>query len=270
MNMNHLVHTDREPVRNAYWSDLASYRWMSTLSNHAWAWEFLRRDPGYRYAYNDAVAEIAAGDALPDSTALRFGLLRFGDPDQDALVANVFWRMRACREVLPLATSPMDSGTAAGTLHLENLQCRTTVCNFGADQRKDVLFAQDGRFLQLAVFGDTPLAEALLLTPALPAPGYADSRLLAVRRLTDLVKHGWMRPALYPRQPRAERLMRVVQALDGWQAEVSHRDIGIALYGDARIERDWMHPGDNLRDQVRRAIRYGRDLMADGYKRFLN
>jgi len=60
------------------------------------------------------------------------------------------------------------------------------------------------------------------------------------------------------------------QALDGWQAEVSHRDIGIALYGDARVERDWMHPGDNLRDQVRRAIRYGRDLMADGYKRFLN
>jgi hypothetical protein len=157
MNMNHLVHTDREPVRNAYWSDLASYRWMSTLSNHAWAWEFLRRDPGYRCAYDSAVAEIAAGDALPDSPALRFGLLRFGDPDQDALVANVFWRMRACREVLPLATSPMDSGTAAGTLHLENLQCRTTVCNFGADQRKDVLFAQDGRFLQLAVFGDTPL-----------------------------------------------------------------------------------------------------------------
>jgi hypothetical protein len=104
----------------------------------------------------------------------------------------------------------------------------------------------------------------------LPAPGYADSRLLAVRRLTDLVKHGWMRPSLYPRQQRSERLMRVVQALDGWQAEVSHRDIGIALYGDARVERDWMHPGDNLRDQVRRAIRYGRDLMADGYKRFLN
>jgi hypothetical protein len=73
-----------------------------------------------------------------------------------------------------------------------------------------------------------------------------------------------------PRQQRSERLMRVVQALDGWQAEVSHRDIGIALYGDTRVERDWMHPGDNLRDQVRRAIRYGRDLMADGYKRFLN
>jgi len=268
--MIHLVHTDREPVRNSYWSDLASYRWMSDLSNLAWAWEFLRRDPGYRCAYKSSVADTPAADAPAESPALRFGLLRFGDPDQDSLLANVFWRMRACREVLPLATSPMRSGTAASTLNLKNLKCRTTVCQVGTEQRQDVLFAQDGRFLQLAVFGDVPLAEALLLTPALPAPGYADSRLLAVRRLTDLVKHGWMRPSLYPRQQRSERLMRVVQALDGWQAEVSHRDIGIALYGDARVERDWMHPGDNLRDQVRRAIRYGRDLMADGYKRFLN
>jgi len=240
------------------------------LSNLAWAWEFLRRDPGYRCAYNSALADTPVGDALADDPALRFGLLRFDDPDHDALVANVFWRMTACLEVLPIATAPMRKGTAAATLNLVNLQCRTTVCPLDAEHRQDVLFAQDGRFLQLAVFGETPLAEALLLTPALPAPGYADSRLLSVRRLTDLVKHGWMRPSLYPRQQRAQRLMRVVQALDGWQAEVSHRDIGIALYGDARVERDWMHPGDNLRDQVRRAIRYGRDLMADGYKRFLS
>ena len=268
--MNLVVQMDQESVRNSYWSDPASYRWMSTLSNLAWAWEFLRRDPGYRRAYNSAVADTPIGDALADDPALRFGLLRFDDPDHDALMANVFWRMAACLEVLPLATAPMRRGTAASTLNLANLQCRTTVCPLDAEQRQDVLFTQDGRFLQLAVFGEVPLAEALLLTPALPSPGNADSRLLAVRRLTDLVKHGWMRPMLYPRERRAERLLHVVQALDGWQAEASHRDIGIALYGEARIERDWRDPRDHLRDQVRRAIRHGRHLMADGYRRFLS
>lgn len=267
--MNLVVQTAEEPVRNSYWADPASYRWMSTLSNLAWAWEFLRRDPGYRSAYNCAVGDTPIKDGPPDTSALHFGLLRFGDPEQDAVSANVFWRMRACRGVLPLATSPMRSGTAASILNLENLQCRTTVFRIGLEQRQDILFAQDGRFLQLAVFGEIPLAEALLLTPALPSPAYAANRLLAVRRLTDLVRHGWMRPSLYPRERRAERLMRVVQALDGWRAEASHRDIGIALYGDARIERDWLHHGDHVRDQVRRAIRCGRDLMADGYRRFL-
>jgi hypothetical protein len=242
---------------------------MSTLPHLAWAWEFLRRNTGYRTAYKSAVADTSIGTVPNNNTALRFGLLRFEDPDRDALTANVFWRITDCHEVLPLAASAMGEGTASSTLNLDSLQCRTTVCPRDAESRQDVLLTQDGRTLQLAVFGETPLAEALLLTPALPSPAFADRRLRAVRRLTDLVKHGWMRPFLYPRERRAERLVHVVQALDGWQAEASHRDIGIALYGEARIERDWTDPRDHLRDQVRRAIRHGRDLMADGYRRFL-
>ena len=162
----------------------------------------------------------------------------------------------------------MGKDTTSSTLNLENLQCRTTVSPPDADYRRDVLLAQDGRSLQLAVFGETPLAEALLVTPVLPSLA-TDRRLRAVRRLADLVKHGWMRPFLYPRERRANRLVHVVQALDGWQADASHRDIGIALFGEARVERDWTDPRDHLRDQVRRAIRHGRDLMADGYRRFL-
>jgi len=243
---------------------------MSALPRLAWAWEFLRRDPGYRRAYNSTIASAPINDSVFDNPALSFGLRRFEDPDQDSLMANVFWRLRECREVLPLAASPMGESTAASTLNLANLQCSTTVIPHGEEHRQDVLFAQDGRFLQIAVFGEIPLAEALLLTPALPAPDDADSRLLAVRRLTDLVRHGWMRPFLYPRERRAERLIHVVHALDGWRAEASHRDIGISLYGEARIKRDWMDPRNHLRDQVRRAVHYGRDLMTGGYKRFLS
>ncbi len=242
---------------------------MSALPHLAWAWEFLRRNTGYRSAYKNAVADSSIGTPPENNTARQFGLLRFENPDRDALVANVFWRITDCHEVLPLAASAMGEGTASGTLNLENLQCRTTVCPPDAQSRQDVLLAQDGRSLQLAVFGDTPLAEALLVTPVLPSPARTDRRLRAVRRLADLVKHGWLRPFLYPRERRANRLVHVVQALDGWQADASHRDIGIALFGEARIERDWTDPRDHLRDQVRRAIRHGRDLMAHGYRRFL-
>lgn len=243
---------------------------MYSLPRLAWAWEFLRRDPDYRRAYHTAGAAASIDETNFDISALPFGLRRFEDPGRDSLIANVFWRMSECREVLPLAASPTDVGTSAAPLNLSNLQCGTTVLSQDAEHRQDVLFTQEGRFLQIAVFGETPLSKAVLLTPALPSPDDADSRLLAVRRLTDLVKHGWMRPFLYPHERRAERLIRVVHALDGWRAQASHRDIGISLYGEARVRRDWMDPRNHLRDQVRCAIHYGRDLMGGGYKRFLS
>jgi hypothetical protein len=178
--------------------------------------------------------------------------------------------MKACRQVLPLAAGAMRPGTAAETLNVGKLQCRTTIYPLGVEDRQDVLFAYAGRFLQLAVFGSVPLTEALLLTPALPSLPYCESRLLAVRRLTDLVKHNTLRPSLYRRERRAPRLMLVAQALDGWLAQASYRDIAVALFGTQRVERDWNHSGNHLRDQVRRAIGHGRALASGGYRRFLD
>lgn len=148
------------------------------------------------------------------------------------------------------------------------MKCRVTVHH--DEHLQHVLFADGGRSFQLEVSGDQPLDNAMLLTPALPICKLAASRLLGVKRLSDLTTHGQLRPSLYPKDRRAPRLVRVVQALDGWLGEASHREIGTALFGAARVQRDWNHPGGNMRDQVRRAIGYGRTLMDGGYQRFLN
>ncbi len=268
--MNLLVNAVAETAAHALWIKAGTYRWMSTLSGLGWAWEFLRRNPEYRRAFERHIAPPATDAAAVHGSALPWGLLRFEDPDRTALDASTFWRMKVCRQILPLAAGAMRPGTAAETLNVAKLQCRTTVYPLGVEDRQDVLFTQEGRFLQLAIFGAIPLSEALLLTPALPSLPYCESRLLAVRRLTDLVKHGSMRPSLYPGERRAPRLMLVAQALDGWLARASYRDIGIALFGAARIERDWNHSGNHVRDQVRRAIGHGRALMDGGYQRFLD
>jgi hypothetical protein len=252
------------------WPERMTYDWMASLSSVGWAWEFLRRCPEYRLAYERHVADPVAISTAVQESALHWGLLRFEDPSRSALEADVFWRMKACRQILPLAAGVMRPGTAAETLNVEKLQCRTTIYPLGVEDRQDVLFAQEGRFLQLTIFGSVPLSEALLLTPALPSLPYCESRLVAVRRFTDLVKHGTLRPSLYQRERRAPRLMLVAQALDGWLARASYRDIGIALFGAARVERDWSHSGNHLRDQVRRAIGRGRTLADGGYRRFLD
>lgn len=67
------------------------------------------------------------------------------------------------------------------------------------------------------------------------------------------------------RRRHGERLVVVLQALDGALAGASQREIACALFGAARVDRDWRHDGDHMRDVVRRAVRRGRDLMNGGY-----
>jgi hypothetical protein len=248
------------------WRDAENYRWLVTLPRTGWAWEFLRRSPEYQAAHT---ASLTAERQAKHREALPFGLLCFEEPSRDARVADAMWQMKVCRDVLPLASSPMRPGTAVHTLRLDTLRCRTVEYDYGVENRKEVLLAEDGRSLQLTIFGNTPLHEALLLTPALPVARHGDSRLLAVRRLADVVKHGWLRPALYKRERQSARLARVVQALDGWLAKASQREIAIALYTQDRVDRDWNDPRNHMRDHVRRAVAYGRELMTGRYRRFL-
>ena len=251
------------------WRDPENYRWMTSLPRTGWAWEFLRRNPNYCSDYAHHVAALQGSNEPEHIGALAWGLLCFEDPANDARNANVLWQMKACRDVLPLAAAKMRPGTAAETLDLSKLKCRTAVYEFGVEERREVLLSQDGRSLQLTVFGSIPLEEALLLTPALPEARYNKARLQAVRRLADVVKHGTLRPTLYRRERQSTRLARVAQALDGWLAKASQRDIAVALFSKERVDRDWQDPRNHLRDHVRRAVSYGRELMSSRYRRFL-
>jgi hypothetical protein len=264
--VNFVVSNTSAPSNKRDWRDPENYRWMNTLPRTAWAWEFLRRNPTYHGDY----ASHMAGDGESDHVgALPWGLLRFEDPTNDARAASVLWQMKLCRDVLPLAAAKMRPGTAAETLDLTKLQCRSVVYDFGVEERREVLLTQEGRSLQLTIFGSVPLEDALLLTPALPEACYGKARLQAVKRLADLVKHGTLRPSLYRRERQSVRLARVIQALDGWLAKAQQREVAVSLFGRERVERDWQDPRNHLRDHVRRAVAYGRELMASRYRRFL-
>ena len=94
-------------------------------------------------------------------------------------------------------------------------------------------------------------------------------RLQALECLNVLSGNGQLPARLFPRDPRGARLTFVLQALDGFLAGASQREIADALFGAERVRADWSDPGDHLRDRVRRAIRRGRTLMNGGYFDFL-
>jgi len=61
-------------------------------------------------------------------------------------------------------------------------------------------------------------------------------------------------------------MLRVHDALT---AGASIRDIGIMLYGLARIEAEWRDPGESLKSQCRRFIASARAMASGEYKDLL-
>jgi hypothetical protein len=233
------------------------------LPRRAWAWELLRRNPKYHADFTSAAAD-------DEMVAERWGLLRLENPTKTSLDADTFWCFRSAKDVLPLVAQPLHEQSATPIIDLESLKCRIVNCQSDGGRTKNILFAEGGRCLQIAVTGSTPLPNALLLTPILPMPRFSSERLFALRRFTDLAKHGSLRHSLYPAERSAKRYAHVVTALDGWLEGRPHRDIAMSLFGSAWVDRAWNDSGNHLRDRVRRAIRYGRELMDGGYRRFLS
>jgi len=236
------------------------HSWLNHLSRVGWAWEFLRRNQDYRrdYAHQDDGRDAAL-----------WGLKSFEDPSLDARHAAVFWRSDWCPAVLPVTARPLLPGETS-SLTEEKLACLTKVLPHHDGNGADVLFNTDGRLLQLELTGSASFAEVALSAVVIPMPEPASARVLAIRRFTHLVASGSLRPMLYPPERRAPRLTKVLIALDCWQEQQSYRDIAVRLHGQRRVDEQWNDPRDHLRDQIRRAVYYGRNLMTGGYRQFLH
>jgi hypothetical protein len=237
------------------------YAWLSGLSRRGWAWEFLRRSP----TYNNRYAEYSASAA----DAADWGLLCYVDPALDARKSDVFWRAEVCPSVLQLAVLEKAERAVYVPFALDHVSCRFSFHYSDGGETSDVLFAEEGRFLQVSIMGDRNFNGSILVMPALDIPANVAARAASFRRLNDLMQHGHLRQALYPQEPRAPRLINVLKALDGSLAELPHREIAMLIFSKERVEADWSSPQHHLRDQVRRAIAYGQNLMDGGYRQFL-
>ncbi|MDG4882025.1 DUF2285 domain-containing protein [Mesorhizobium sp. WSM4884] len=182
--------------------------------------------------------------------------------------ASVFWCPGVCSHVLPVAAERAQSSPVADAFDLSALFCRISVLLTG-DGHQHVVFTDDGRNLQLTVSGATLFEPARLTASVIWPPAELKQRLRGLECLNSLRSTGRLPARFFRPEPRRARLRWVLRALDGSIAGVLHREIGVALFGEARVDDDWADPGDHLRDIVRRAVRRGRALMNGGYRQFL-
>ena len=263
---------------NTNWQKSDTYDYAKNLVHADWAWEGLRRNRHFQQRWqetqhrfqvfeeHDHLRIIAAPDI--DHGLVRWGYLYTDVPDCDASNATVIWQPERYSRVLPMAALPPGGAMRAVPFRLHDMGCRTTLL-LTPNGAQHLFIGNRGRNFQIAITGASLREPAYLLTEAILDPKNAGLRLKALQCFNDLRTTGRLVRSHIPAQPSSQRMRMVIQVLDGALAGVPYRDIAVALFGKARVEKEWDNRNRFLRDRIRRAVKRGRDLMNGGYLKFL-
>ena len=117
--------------------------------------------------------------------------------------------------------------------------------------------------------GSLAAGRPVLLRYHLEGTTSAESKLLPLRRLLHLYRHGYFAASLYPRERRVERWLDILRVGDALASGASQKDIAEGLFGRERVGREWNARSDSLRSRIRRLAREAQAMARGGYRRLL-
>lgn len=255
------------------WQNPTHYEALYDLDRAGLAWEFVRRDPGYRslgsaFAHQSHAAEGSV-EIIPDdpASARTWGLSYPEDQNLPAGTARIFWRADVDPHVLLMEAEPaapddpvaVDLAAIGGELFVQP--------RLRGGER--VLLRQSGVHLRLDLAAGTVLDGPIRPRVVLPGIWGISPQLLTLKRLGELARQGRVPRSLRPREKRAWRWARMLQALDGMTVGATHRDIANAIFGTAVVRSEWRGASDHLRLKVQRLVREARRLAGGGYRAIL-
>jgi hypothetical protein len=241
-----------------HWHPSAAYLYVLHLDGPALAWEYLRRNPEYRRAWQ-------RHQRRPQHEAHRWGLRLLEDPARDARDAHADWfpDPSSVVQVYPDADPTAD----ALLFQLWHIPGRKHLTH---DGKRLVLTTQlVDRMLRMAI--SPALEDGMAYAYAVRAGCQLRERWRVIEAelaMLDIAKVHCTAIAT-ARPSRTSMLhMRTLQALDGTLAGASQRGVAEVLFGITAVAERWYDDGD-LRAQVRRLIRRGQTLTGGGYHRLL-
>ena len=240
------------------WRSPAAYAYAADLDHPGMAWEYLRRNPDYCGAFENAAADA---DIETDGPARDWGLRFLADPDDRADDAAVFWRPEVSPAVIPLTSAPIVTPTTVIPL----AKWPGEITRREAEDGLHVLVREDAATHQVWLI--EPVKRAAPLAAAIPLDDTAPHRTDAFGRFWRFLKHP-ARRARTDRRRRLDRLITALRVLDGRMSGASYRIIAEALFGKARVAAEpWKTA--SLRDTVIRLARTGFSLKRGGYRGLL-
>lgn len=254
-----------EAANRPDWRDAAAYAPLFNADRSLFAWEWLRRDPGYRAA---AEGSLSANAAIAETAAPaeRFGLVVFEPPHLTVPYARPLWRLDVHPFVLPVEVGRA-ALWAANYIDVESMRDLARIVGGGGAEH---LLLSDG--LHSVRLDGPPGAfksGPVCLRYSIEGLIAAERPLLTLRRFLALCRSGRFSRSLHPREARARRWIMMLRAHDGLMAGADQRQIAEELLSSSVGEPRWRSRESSVRSQVQRLVRAALVSAAGGYRRLL-
>lgn len=238
-----------------HWYPTAAYLYVLHLDGPALAWEYLRRNPGYR---RDWLRRRRRPDA-----AQAWGLRLLEDPALDARDAHPAWFPD--HEAVVVLYPDDDPPPEAYAFEFWRVPGRRQLIHDG--KRLVLVSHWPGCCLRLALAPGLEDGMAYLYATRACATPCTRYRTLAAE-LDALSAATLAAPAAAARsRPTSAAVLELhtLQALDATLAGAFLREVAEGLFGADAVAADW-HKDSALRARVRRLVRRGEALMRGGYR----
>jgi hypothetical protein len=241
------------------WRDSEAYAPLLEADRSVLAWEWLRRDPAYRAAWQAAQSDGAEDDAARPE---RWGLQMFESPDLAAPHARPIWC--AERHSLVLAAVAGGSCDEKDRFDLARLAPYARLVRTGAGCEH--LLISDGlHALRLDVIAGTLTSGPVELRYLMSGFAAAERPLLTLRRLLSFVRTGRFSRLLHRPEPRAKRWVTLLRTSDALAVGADQREIAGILLSPTAREARWRSAAPSLRSRAQRLVRGARSMGSGGY-----
>ncbi|MCR6659745.1 MAG: DUF2285 domain-containing protein [Asticcacaulis sp.] len=136
--------------------------------------------------------------------------------------------------------------------------------------REFLLLTDGARHIQLEIRSGSVVAGPVQLHYDIAGFVKMEAKVGTLLRLNALRRLGRIPNALCPQETGARKWAKALQAYDGMVAGASHREIAAVIFSPKLVADEWNGRSDFLRLRVQRLLRYGRDMVAGGYRKLLN
>lgn len=252
------------------WSDQESYDYLKNVDRADLAWEWLRRNADYRQQSTGRRRRASLGLQIalaPAACIARWGCLCVEAPERRATDASMLWTSALDLSVLRVAAFPCPShDTAAFDLRQWGGEI---VIIIGTAGREHVLLRGRSNIRLDVIAGtlrDGPVSLRFDMTEAKDV----EKRIQTLRRFLHCWKTGDASPLPRARNGPSRRAIDALRVHDAMNRGASIRDIGVMLFGQARIDAEWRSPGESLKSHCRRLIAHAHHMASEGYRKLLS
>lgn len=247
----------------AEWRDAEAYAPLLEADRSIFAWEWLRRDPGYRDAARQALQGGSCGQPVGNRpTPERWGLHTFEPPHLGAPDARPVWGANTDPYVLKVHAGPPLG--ASDSFELAQIGATPTIVTT-RDGHEHLLISDGLRAIRIDVLAGSLKEGPVRLHYRLAGLASAEKPLVTLRRLLALWRTGRFSAALHSGETRARRFVLMLRAHDAIASGATQREIAaVLLSAEADVDR-WRVNAPTVRSRAQRLVRNARAMAAGGY-----